>query len=883
MSTTESKQSASTFSYAQAAKSSAAVRAGATLSGQETSGTTTPMKDVSFTSEAQMEFTTVGGSSEAASTNGGEVKITGTDRETYKFDATIPASIPSSIPTSSRHGSTSPKEETITASQLSTDWREGRPKHNENNERRDRDNDRKRRKGKKKEVAEEAEPEEPKPVTPLVPAPLPATNIWAQRMGAQTVKKPVAIEAIIIAPAASESSEAKPEKKKTKSHGAADAERPMDLKNQAPKKDGSKAKDDSKRSAPRGQRQNEKDEKAAAAQIPPPVEDAISWPTPVVAIETTKEKEKAVKEEKAAEASSADKQPRPKQAWVTVPYTPTVTFNTPLPGSSRGGRGGDRVRGGRERGPGREGSGGRAGQSAGAGEKTILSASTNATPDARERGRNSFSSGRASSLPVEASKRNPDFTSRDSRKPLEKPTPVNQSETAPSSEAGPSTQGTDSQAPNTAPIADTPRFQPSEHANGDAHGHPHGQQPELNARSAEFMYKEGSHHGHQSHRGRGGYRGRGNGNFSNNGQMYVNGQPQQPINGFAMRPNGYSPPQAQQFAGGFPQRGRGGHGQGRAGSMAGTPIFARYPGNVVGAPGMAPLQTNMMYGYTPDMQQMGAMSALPYNQYVEQYSVIPLVIAQIDYYFSIDNLCKDVYLRKHMDSQGFVPLTFITGFKRIQSLINNNYELLRIACLESRVVELVQDQDHVDRIRRAEGWDKWLMPMEDRDETAKNEGPKQFWPQVNQYPGMIPMQQAMPQPQIYPNGFQGFQAYPGQQMPQMNGQENGYTPQQQDSPLSAAVPEFAPEQLQPQLQPQAFNIADYHDAETTFKDEEIPNLSIYYTEKAMNEPKSKPPFVNASQRTFSNGSIDARLISEELAELERRGGHSNGGSEVSDM
>ena len=124
--------------------------------------------------------------------------------------------------------------------------------------------------------------------------------------------------------------------------------------------------------------------------------------------------------------------------------------------------------------------------------KTILSASTNATPDSRERGRNSVSNGRASSLPADASKRSPDFTNRDSRKSVEKLVPANQAEPAASTDATPSIFSTETQASTTAPLAQTPTFQQTEHTNGvsgDAHGHPQGQvlefRPELNARSAE--------------------------------------------------------------------------------------------------------------------------------------------------------------------------------------------------------------------------------------------------------------------------------------------------------------------------------------------------------------------------------------------------------------
>lgn len=45
-----------------------------------------------------------------------------------------------------------------------------------------------------------------------------------------------------------------------------------------------------------------------------------------------------------------------------------------------------------------------------------------------------------------------------------------------------------------------------------------------------------------------------------------------------------------------------------------------------------------------------------YSQGLADYDPRPLLIQQIEYYFSIDNLCKDVFLRLHMDADGWVPI-----------------------------------------------------------------------------------------------------------------------------------------------------------------------------------------------------------------------------------
>lgn len=44
---------------------------------------------------------------------------------------------------------------------------------------------------------------------------------------------------------------------------------------------------------------------------------------------------------------------------------------------------------------------------------------------------------------------------------------------------------------------------------------------------------------------------------------------------------------------------------------------------------------------------------------------------QIEYYFSTENLCKDMFLRKSMDSEGYVPLRTILNFNRMQALLFN--------------------------------------------------------------------------------------------------------------------------------------------------------------------------------------------------------------------
>ncbi|KAE8630371.1 hypothetical protein XENTR_v10000802 [Xenopus tropicalis] len=77
---------------------------------------------------------------------------------------------------------------------------------------------------------------------------------------------------------------------------------------------------------------------------------------------------------------------------------------------------------------------------------------------------------------------------------------------------------------------------------------------------------------------------------------------------------------------------------------------------------------------------------------------------QIEYYFSTENLEKDFFLRRKMDLQGFLPLSLIAGFYRVQSL-TTDVDLMCEALKDSVEVEIV-DQ----KIRRKVDPEKWPIP-----------------------------------------------------------------------------------------------------------------------------------------------------------------------------
>ncbi|KAF8979349.1 La ribonucleoprotein domain member 1B [Entomortierella lignicola] len=83
------------------------------------------------------------------------------------------------------------------------------------------------------------------------------------------------------------------------------------------------------------------------------------------------------------------------------------------------------------------------------------------------------------------------------------------------------------------------------------------------------------------------------------------------------------------------------------------------------------------------------------------------ILQQMEYYFSIENLCKDVYMRKQMDSEGYVPLSFVANFNRVKSL-TTDLSLIKEALKSSKEIEL-----NGDKIRRRGDWATWVFPKED--------------------------------------------------------------------------------------------------------------------------------------------------------------------------
>jgi la-related protein 1 len=237
-----------------------------------------------------------------------------------------------------------------------------------------------------------------------------------------------------------------------------------------------------------------------------------------------------------------------------------------------------------------------------------------------------------------------------------------------------------------------------------------------------------------------------------------------------------------------------------------------------------------------------------------------------EYYFSLDNLVKDMYLRKHMDSQGFVTLAIIADFNRIKAL-TQDIDLLKFICQQSHNIEWRLGADGKDRLRKREGWEKWVLEMSQRDPGAQNDGPGE-----HQY-------QNLPQPHVFeqqpvsmPNRHVSLPPMSPQSVtsPSNGLAINGLSPTAQDAfhaePLDPSRFQSSPPSMHKPLHSRhtsdvilpANGMPVSNGApeaeQDTFSDAEVEKLSVMVRPAG----STNPAMNGATNRTLSNGSIESK-------------------------
>ncbi|KAI1121595.1 hypothetical protein F5Y10DRAFT_98100 [Nemania abortiva] len=615
------------------------------------------------------------------------------------------------------------------------------------------------------EAGQEPEKEGPPPKVELSEAPLPSVNFWVQRQQQAAKAKVVDQSANPRAIPALTPTDSKVRSSHTES---VDGVRVSFSGKQGSKKDSEPPRNGGnqgiKKAAPRGARAQEKESETNLLANNP-----ASWPTPETAAVNLKAQPQAQPEklEKEEREDVGTTKPKQKEKWVHLPnFVPTVKFETALP--SRGPRGG-RV------------GGSRGGRDATANHH-ITANPIDRSQDGNTGSRTNPGPKRA---PIEGSGpregRKNTFHVEHSR-PLKEST----SENANDESSKPNQPGVVNSTNHEQSGQDLISSQrPEENArNPDSHK----DMGTRNNRDAHPQIQNGSNH-RSGERTRGGGRGRAGFNQNNSGgmphyaqtpyqaqhhayQFQTNGSRHLPHYGTAYQSMPYQfssqPGPGQRKTTSSNRR----QGSGRVPTMA--PISVPYDTNMY-----APLN-NGMYTY-------------------DAGNLLQLAQTQVEYYFSTENCVKDWYLRTHMDSQGFVPIAVISSFNRMRELLVD-HNILRQACMDSAVLELVIGNDGVERVRSKEGWEKWVISDKSmRDVAARHDGPSSWQHFSNGFQhAMMSPHYSVEAPLVFsPTSEHGFAHYtngnygmPPSNVPTMNG-INGHT-RPHESQLSAAVPEFSP-------------------------------------------------------------------------------------------
>ncbi|KAI4164761.1 MAG: hypothetical protein LQ342_001736 [Letrouitia transgressa] len=671
------------------------------------------------------------------------------------------------------------------------------------------------------------------------------------------------------------------------------------------------------------------DKAITTTALPPPPRDTMLWPTPDGAQDESKKKamERAEKEKVDKEKSPVTKS-HGKEKWMPVPYVPTAKFSTPLPLVRRGGRA---PRGGREVGS-RGGSMNHALEKPSTGStitSTIPPSSANdrvkldmptpkntssapKTKRASSAGPTTGRDQRKTSDPVPTEKRKDSDTTYQKPNQQTAPTGLESRRQSTSVQNGFSRNSNSATSPNYRTSREFPNKSPQAFFDKqdrhpsfteDSHTHPQSMFSEWKSEGSAKP-ETGRDFGNPTpardrgdgriERGRGGYRSRivNNQTFTNpnlsNGPSVPNnhmGPPQFSHTGPPPKSHSQHERHSSQILGHnhspFQAQNRSFRSGSRSQSIPHSSPYGRFPpGPQSNANNHLPnIQTDLANAYGYQVGSQGVMSAHPFNPYMEQYSLMGMVTTQMEYYFSVDNLCKDMFLRKHMDSQGFVFLSILAKFNRIKQL-TQDMDLIRYICLSSPQIEFWTGLDGFDRLRKREGWQQWVLRVEDRDPSAQNDGPSQvFQPQLQNthydascgYEDRHSSPLRHPEPVPYQPPDVSFVSYTTNAPSSVGLNGSLADTSITQPPLSAAVPEFAPG-VKPSYRPESSpsRREPQKSTENVFTDEQVDFLIIVVRKPLSTSASVPPPFPSTSSRTFSNGSIDSRTI---IAELTNFGEH----------
>lgn len=606
----------------------------------------------------------------------------------------------------------------------------------------------------------------------------------------------------------------------------------------------------------------------STSMVPPPVKDETTWPTPENAQET--ERKAAAASEKESEETDADSgtagKSRDKTKWTPLPVTPTIVWQTEemnRPRNStgeRGGRGNTAARG-RAAGPRGSLNGAKGGER---GASKIAGAQGEAEQLSTGRARSGTVDREAmlqpAKPPITTTSRevNGSFSEAQSGAVAAKSPSKAEYDRQETKDLESSHHHTshDIRLEDAREGSDAPRDAPTKKGSFETKEKSRPNHDGFGANGKEYSGRGKIRGG----RGRGGSREYANGHPST--VSFANGHQEFGTAAFGVpaSPSSFQSPRGN-HAYGFAQSGRGGWARGGNPRSQSIPVEQVY-GRSFGTASQAPsVQT-----YYPGMYEYpGAMpvAPVPFAPMMDPHYVVEMVSTQLEYYFSLDNLLKDVFLRKNMDSQGFVFLDVIANFNRLKQLTTDK-DVIKFVSLKSESIEIRVGDDGKDRLRRRESWEQFVLPMDQREVGAQTEGP-----------------QALHRPEPVQPPFWSLHSMSAFRGPPAGGPQGPRGSHDSSFAMNGGVMQFAPmasvgdatygafvngeehrgRAAKSPIQdshasPSILTLASSDMEPDVFPDERVPFLTVVVK---MNRPRAVPHH-NAASRTFSNGSIDTHSV-----------------------
>jgi la-related protein 1 len=120
-----------------------------------------------------------------------------------------------------------------------------------------------------------------------------------------------------------------------------------------------------------------------------------------------------------------------------------------------------------------------------------------------------------------------------------------------------------------------------------------------------------------------------------------------------------------------------------------------------------PPNTNRRYG---GYQGEGYYDPTRYARPNKPETLSETIVRQVEFYFSVNNLCRDVYLRLRMSQDGWVPLRIVCNFNKMKQLTTDKRLILDTLKASSTKLEV---DDARQRLRIKGDWATWVFPKDE--------------------------------------------------------------------------------------------------------------------------------------------------------------------------